>query len=218
VKLEYGDIHSLGIYKACTSGIGSDSQHLCPALKKGSVHLKVSNVTLIGRTAILLLAAYVCDDCLLLWSMLWQGQSLHDICIRVQVAISYLAMLIYIAVALGYIPSGARPWAVLVTGRASLGLGGVIIVLAAVAGALGLCSLFGMWSTLIIMEASPSAVLCMRSVRLSNCSMCGLPSRWCPEQCSSLGASAGASWRLLLCWLLWLLRWASAACLACCQL
>ena len=69
-----------------------------------------------------------------------------------QVAISYIAMLAYIAVALGYVPAGARPWAVLVTGRASLGLGGVVIVLAAVAGALGLCSLFGMWSTLIIME------------------------------------------------------------------
>ena len=63
-------------------------------------------------------------------------------------------MLVYIAGALGYIPAGARPWAVLVTGRTSLGLGGVLIVLAAVAGALGLCSLFGMWSTLIIMEAS----------------------------------------------------------------
>ena len=77
-----------------------------------------------------------------------------------QVAISYIVMLVYIAVALGYIPAGARPWAVLVTGRASLGLGGVLIVLAAVAGALGLCSLFGMWSTLIIMEASsePSAL------------------------------------------------------------
>ena len=72
-----------------------------------------------------------------------------------QVAISYIVMLVYIAVALGYVPAGARPWAVLVTGRASLGLGGVLIVLAAVAGALGLCSLFGMWSTLIIMEASP---------------------------------------------------------------
>ena len=122
----------------------------------------------------------MCTDCLLLWTMLWpQGQSLHDLCKCVQVAISYLAMLIYIAVALGYIPSGSRPWAVLVTGRASLGLGGVVIVLAAVAGALGLCSLSGMWSTLIIMEASPSAVLCLRSVRLANCCMCGLPSRWC---------------------------------------
>jgi hypothetical protein len=65
---------------------------------------------------------------------------------------SYAAMLVYIAVALGYVPAGARPLAVLVTGRASLGLGGVLIVVGAVAGALGLCSLFGMWSTLIIME------------------------------------------------------------------
>lgn len=65
-------------------------------------------------------------------------------------------MLLYIALALGYLPVGARPWAVLVTGRASLGLGGVAIVLAAVAGALGVCSLFGMWSTLIIMEVRPA--------------------------------------------------------------
>ena len=88
-------------------------------------------------------------------------------------AISYIVMLIYIAVALGYIPAGARPWAALVTGRASLGLGGVLIVLAAVAGALGLCSLFGMWSTLIIMEASPVpfCFACGMSTKLmsSNC-------------------------------------------------
>ena len=34
-----------------------------------------------------------------------------------------------------------------------------------------------------------------------------------PEQCSSLGASDGPSWRLLMCWLLWLEHWPSAACL-----
>ncbi len=69
-----------------------------------------------------------------------------------QVAISYVVMLAYIALALGYYPRGASPLAVLVTGRVSLGLGGVLIVAGAVAGALGLCSLFGMWSTLIIIE------------------------------------------------------------------
>ncbi|CAL8466999.1 g6535 [Coccomyxa elongata] len=75
------------------------------------------------------------------------------------VAISYVVMLAYIALALGYLPGGASPLAVLVTGRVSLGLGGVSIVAGAVAGALGLCSLFGMWSTLIIMEVIPFLVL-----------------------------------------------------------
>ena len=90
-----------------------------------------------------------------------------------QVAISYIVMLVYIALALGYLPAGARPWAVLVTGRASLGLGGVAIVLAAVAGALGLCSLFGMWSTLIIMEVRPADLEDPFSVRASlTCTHC----------------------------------------------
>jgi hypothetical protein len=34
-----------------------------------------------------------------------------------QVAASYAVMLLYIALALGYLPAGARPWALLVTGR-----------------------------------------------------------------------------------------------------
>ena len=34
-----------------------------------------------------------------------------------QVAVSYAVMLLYIALALGYLPAGARPWALLVTGR-----------------------------------------------------------------------------------------------------
>ena len=84
-----------------------------------------------------------------------------------QVAISYIVMLVYIALALGYLPADARPWAVLVTGRASLGLGGVAIVLAAVASALGLCSLFGMWSTLIIMEVRPAHLEEPFSIRAS---------------------------------------------------
>ena len=61
-------------------------------------------------------------------------------------------MLVYIALALGYLPAGAHPAALLVTGRLGLGFGGVVIVAASVLAALGLCSLCGMWSTLIIME------------------------------------------------------------------
>lgn len=72
-----------------------------------------------------------------------------------------MVMLAYIALALGYVPVGGSPIAVLVTGRVSLGLGGVLIVAGAVAGALGLCSLFGMWSTLIIME--------VRAALMQNC-------------------------------------------------
>jgi hypothetical protein len=40
-----------------------------------------------------------------------------------------------------------------------LGAAGVLIVAASVAGALGLCSMFGMWSTLIVMEVIPFLVL-----------------------------------------------------------
>jgi len=40
-----------------------------------------------------------------------------------------------------------------------LGAGGVLIVAASVGGALGLCSMFGMWSTLIVMEVIPFLVL-----------------------------------------------------------
>jgi hypothetical protein len=42
---------------------------------------------------------------------------------------------------------------------AGLGAAGVLIVAASVAGALGLCSMFGMWSTLIVMEVIPFLVL-----------------------------------------------------------
>ena len=62
-------------------------------------------------------------------------------------------MLAYIACALGYLPRGARPVALLVTGRASLGLGGVAIVAAAVAGALGLTTALGLSASLISLEA-----------------------------------------------------------------
>ncbi|KAL4425014.1 hypothetical protein ABPG77_002899, partial [Micractinium sp. CCAP 211/92] len=72
---------------------------------------------------------------------------------------SYLVMLLYIAVALGRFPRSPDWRDVLVNSRAGLGLGGVLIVAAAVAGSLGLCSWAGMRSTLIIMEVIPFLVL-----------------------------------------------------------
>jgi hypothetical protein len=76
---------------------------------------------------------------------------------NLQVAVSYAVMLAYIACALGNLPAGARPAALLVTGRAGLGLGGVAIVAAAVAGALGLAAAAGLFATLISLEARPHA-------------------------------------------------------------
>jgi len=73
------------------------------------------------------------------------------------VAVSYAVMLAYIACALGNLPAGARPAALLVTGRAGLGLGGVAIVAAAVAGALGLAAAAGLFATLISLEARARA-------------------------------------------------------------
>lgn len=70
----------------------------------------------------------------------------------VTVAVSYLVMLLYIALALGTLPAGTSPWAVMVYSRVGVGLTGVMIVGLSVLAALGLCSLFGMWATLIILE------------------------------------------------------------------
>lgn len=70
----------------------------------------------------------------------------------VTVAVSYLVMLLYIALALGTLPVGSSSWAVLVYSRVGVGLTGVMIVGLSVLAALGLCSLFGMWATLIILE------------------------------------------------------------------
>jgi Niemann-Pick C1 protein len=75
------------------------------------------------------------------------------------VAISYVVMLGYIALALASLPPARQVLQLFVLSRAGLGLGGVLIVAASVAGALGLCSWFGMWSTLIIMEVIPFLVL-----------------------------------------------------------
>ena len=75
------------------------------------------------------------------------------------VAVSYLVMLLYIALALGTIPAGSSSWAVLVYSRVGVGLTGVMIVGLSVLAALGICSLFGMWATLIILEACFSALI-----------------------------------------------------------
>ena len=86
----------------------------------------------------------------------------------VTVAVSYLVMLLYIALALGTLPPGVSPWAVLVYSRVGVGLTGVMIVGLSVLAALGLCSLFGMWATLIILE-----VCCIVPCRAhSVCSHC----------------------------------------------
>lgn len=82
----------------------------------------------------------------------------------VTVAVSYLVMLLYIALALGTLPAGAPSWAVLVYSRVGVGLTGVMIVGLSVLAALGLCSLFGMWATLIILEVR--AVICKLHVVL----------------------------------------------------
>ncbi|KAF6262418.1 multidrug efflux transporter AcrB transmembrane domain-containing protein [Scenedesmus sp. NREL 46B-D3] len=75
------------------------------------------------------------------------------------VAVSYLVMLGYITFALAALPPPQQWLQLFVLSRAALGAGGVVIVAGSVAGAVGLCSLFGMWSTLIIMEVIPFLVL-----------------------------------------------------------
>jgi Niemann-Pick C1 protein len=68
-------------------------------------------------------------------------------------------MLAYIALALGALPPPRQALQLLVLSRAGLGAGGVLIVLASVAGGTGLASMFGVWSTLISLEVIPFLVL-----------------------------------------------------------
>ncbi|KAI3436838.1 hypothetical protein D9Q98_006248 [Chlorella vulgaris] len=75
------------------------------------------------------------------------------------VLLSYFVMLLYIAVGLARFPRGASWRDMLVHSRAALGLGGVLIVAAAVLGSMGLCAWGGMRSTLIIAEVIPFLVL-----------------------------------------------------------
>lgn len=83
----------------------------------------------------------------------------------VTVAVSYLVMLLYIALALGTLPAGSSSWAVLVYSRVGVGLTGVMIVGLSVLAALGLCSLFGMWATLIILEVT-TILVCLHVMSL----------------------------------------------------
>lgn len=76
------------------------------------------------------------------------------------VALSYVAMLLYVAIALSWSPKKfTECWQVFVHSRVFLALGGVVIVLAAVVGSLGICGWLGVKATLIIMEVIPFLVL-----------------------------------------------------------
>ncbi|KAF4517183.1 hypothetical protein B566_EDAN005615 [Ephemera danica] len=72
------------------------------------------------------------------------------------IAVSYIIMFLYIALALGQIRTCER---LLVDSKVTLGLGGVIIVLASVACSVGLFGYLGVSATLIIIEVIPFLVL-----------------------------------------------------------
>ncbi|XP_023224398.1 Niemann-Pick C1 protein-like [Centruroides sculpturatus] len=72
------------------------------------------------------------------------------------VAISYIIMFVYIAVALGEVNSCSR---ILVDSKISLGLAGVLIVLVSVVSSLGIFCYFEVPATLIIIEVIPFLVL-----------------------------------------------------------
>lgn len=72
------------------------------------------------------------------------------------IAISYLVMLVYVAVSLGRSSSLDNFF---VESRIVLGLGGVLIVLASVLASIGILSFFGVRATLIIIEVIPFLVL-----------------------------------------------------------
>ena len=65
--------------------------------------------------------------------------------------------------------AGAGPGGLLVYSRVGVGLTGVLIVGLSVLAALGLCSLFGMWATLIILEVRAT------SLHPLNASLCQSP-------------------------------------------
>jgi Niemann-Pick C1 protein len=75
------------------------------------------------------------------------------------VALSYLMMTAYVAIALGRFPREASWRSLLARGRAGLGLAGVSFVAASVAGAFGLCGWAGIGATLIASEALPFLAL-----------------------------------------------------------
>ncbi|CAG9824579.1 unnamed protein product [Phaedon cochleariae] len=72
------------------------------------------------------------------------------------ILISYLIMFVYIAVSLGQVNSCSR---LLIDSKVTLGLGGVIIVLASVISSVGMFAFIGIPATLIIIEVIPFLVL-----------------------------------------------------------
>lgn len=77
------------------------------------------------------------------------------------VALSYVAMLTYIALALGRGPWDlSAPWNKrVVESRVMLGLAGVAVVVCSVLGGMGICSTFGVSASLIVMEVVPFLAL-----------------------------------------------------------
>jgi Niemann-Pick C1 protein len=73
------------------------------------------------------------------------------------IAISYLVMFVYISLTLGDYRPDIAPF--YVTSKVLLGLSGVVIVVLSVLGSMGICSMFGVKSTLIIVEVIPFLVL-----------------------------------------------------------
>ena len=105
------------------------------------------------------------------------------------VAASYLIMLLYVALALGKIPKSASWRTVLVHGRVLLALGGVLIVAAAVAAALGLCGWLNIGATLIIMEVIPFLAL---AIGVDNVFLLSQASDKLPENVSPAQRAAAA--------------------------
>lgn len=85
-------------------------------------------------------------------------QSLLDV---PTVALSYAAMLTYIALALGRGPwDCSRPWSTrIVHSRVLLGLAGVLVVFLSVLGGIGVCSAAGISASLIVIEVVPFLAL-----------------------------------------------------------
>lgn len=72
------------------------------------------------------------------------------------ILVSYLLMFVYIAVSLGHVDDCNRA---MIDSKITLGIGGVIIVLASVVGSAGLFGYIGVSATLIIFEVIPFLVL-----------------------------------------------------------
>lgn len=72
------------------------------------------------------------------------------------ILVSYIIMFAYIAVSLGHVTDCER---FLIDSKITLGLGGVVIVLASVVGSVGLFGFLGVPATLIIIEVIPFLVL-----------------------------------------------------------